>query len=120
MLLLRHLKSYLPARSILRGFVALHLCDFADAIRTGCAEAKGFEEVLTLKTAVMQSMRDVLRQSRAAVQHNGAERDAICAGCAETKEFAEHVVPVAPRCNPCGMFRNERKVIVFKRSCAEQ
>lgn len=40
MLLLRYLKSYLPAHSILRGFVALHLCDFADAIRTGCAEAK--------------------------------------------------------------------------------
>lgn len=40
MLLLRHLKSYLPAHSILRGFVALHLCDFADAIRAGCAEAK--------------------------------------------------------------------------------
>lgn len=35
-----HLKSYLPAHSILRGFVALHLCDFADAIRAGCAEAK--------------------------------------------------------------------------------
>ena len=62
MLLLRYLKSYLPAHSILRGFVALHLCDFADAIHAGCAEAKGFEEVLTLKTAVMQSMRDVLRQ----------------------------------------------------------
>ena len=40
MLLLRYLKSYLPAHSILRGFVALHLCDFADAIRAGCAEAK--------------------------------------------------------------------------------
>ena len=40
MLLLRNLKSYLPAHSILRGFVALHLCDFADAIRAGCAEAK--------------------------------------------------------------------------------
>ena len=42
MLLLRNLKSYLPAHSILRGFVALHLCDFADAIRVGCAEAKSF------------------------------------------------------------------------------
>ena len=40
MLLLRYLKSYLPAHSILRGFVALRLCDFADAIRAGCAEAK--------------------------------------------------------------------------------
>lgn len=75
MLLLRHLKSYLPAHSILRGFVALHLCDFADAIRAGCAEAK-----------------------------------------------RQHGVLLADRlgCNPCGMFRNERKVIVFKRSCAEQ
>ena len=97
MLLLRHLKSYLPAHSILRGFVALHLCDFADAIRAGCAEAK-----LNVYSAL------------------NASYDAIRVGCAETKEFAEHVVPVAPRCNPCGMFRNERKVIVFKRSCAEQ
>ena len=50
MLLLRHLKSYLPAHSILRGFVALHLCDFADAIRAGCAEAKliGFYAALKL------------------------------------------------------------------------
>ena len=40
MLLLRYLKSYLPAHSILRGFVALRLCDFADAARAGCAEAK--------------------------------------------------------------------------------
>ena len=44
MLLLWHLKSYLPAHSILRGFVALHLCNFADAIRAGSAEAK-VEEV---------------------------------------------------------------------------
>ena len=41
MLLLWHLKSYLPAHSILRGFVALHLCDFADAIRAGCSETNG-------------------------------------------------------------------------------
>ena len=62
MLLLWHLKSYLPAHSILRGFVALHLCEFADAIRTGCAEAKlmkgGFPAV---------------------------PRDAIRTGCAEAK-----------------------------------
>lgn len=97
MLLLRYLKSYLPAHSILRGFVALHLCDFADAVRAGCAEAK-------LPFCARMNM----------------DYDAIRAGCAEAKEFAEHVVPVAPRCNPCGMFRNERKVIVFKRLCAEQ
>ena len=58
---MRHLKSYLPAHSILRGFVALHLCDFADAIRAGCAEAK-VEEV--------DRARRVL--------------DAIRAGCSET------------------------------------
>ena len=45
MLLLRYLKSYLPAHSILRGFVALHLCNFADAIRAGCAEAKKLLDV---------------------------------------------------------------------------
>ena len=62
MLLLRYLKSYLPAHSILRGFVALHLCDFADAIHAGCAEAKSYiEAVLT------------------------AIPDAIHAGCAEAK-----------------------------------
>ena len=62
MLLLRHLKSYLPAHSILRGFVALHLCDFADAIRAGCAEAK--KVLLAVLDAVV---------------------DAIRAGCAEAK-----------------------------------
>ena len=62
MLLLRHLKSYLPAHSILRGFVALHLCDFADAIRAGCAEAK--------------------KDAEAAMK---AAQDAIRAGCAEAK-----------------------------------
>ena len=62
MLLLRHLKSYLPAHSILRGFVALHLCDFADAIRTGCAEAK-----------------------LNARQHRRRQKDAIRTGCAEAK-----------------------------------
>ena len=62
MLLLWHLKSYLPAHSILRGFVALHLCDFADAIRAGCAEAKSDQGA----SAVM-------------------DIDAIRAGCAEAK-----------------------------------
>ena len=61
MLLLWHLKSYLPAHSILRGFVALHLCDFADAIRAGCAEAK----VVGLDLAIVS-------------------QDAIRAGCSET------------------------------------
>ena len=85
MLLLWHLKSYLPAHSILRGFVALHLCDFADAIRAGCAEAKyvclaggnrlgdairaGCAEaksifsLIVMQGGVMQSVRGVLRQS---------------------------------------------------------
>lgn len=61
MLLLRHLKSYLPAHSILRGFVALHLCNFADAIRAGCAEAKDFVNIL-----------------------DGVGQNAIRAGCSET------------------------------------
>ena len=59
MLLLWHLKSYLPAHSILRGFVALHLCDFADAIRAGCAEAKCGMVLCTLSVLAMQSVRDV-------------------------------------------------------------
>ena len=63
MLLLRHLKSYLPAHSILRGFVALHLCDFADAIHAGCAEAKDSTKTLDEQNA-----------------------DAIHAGCAEAKQ----------------------------------
>ena len=80
MLLLRHLKSYLPAHSILRGFVALHLCDFADAIRAGCAEAK--------KRVFLISMVDI---------------DAIRAGCAEAKNYQKRVVFNRIRCNPCGM-----------------
>ena len=59
---MRYLKSYLPAHSILRGFVALHLCDFADAIRAGCAEAKIEDFEKTWGEDEMQSVRDVLRQ----------------------------------------------------------
>ena len=62
MLLLRYLKSYLPVHSILRGFVALHLCDFADAIHAGCAEAK----ICTIRFYFNHT-------------------DAIRAGCAEAK-----------------------------------
>ena len=67
MLLLRYLKIYLPAHSILRGFVALHLCDFADAIRAGCAEAKGSESSVVV-----------------------CDLDAIRAGCAEAKIHVVH------------------------------
>lgn len=61
MLLLRYLKSYLPAHSILSGFVALHLCNFADAIRAGCAEAKPLSKMARIRAS-----------------------DAIRAGCSET------------------------------------
>ena len=71
MLLLRYLKSYLPAHSILRGFVALHLCDFADAIRAGCAEAK-FESPVRYDP----------------------QRDAIRAGCAEAKVVPPVDIPI--------------------------
>ena len=71
MLLLWHLKSYLPAHSILRGFVALHLCDFADAIRAGCAEAK-FESPVRYDP----------------------QRDAIRAGCAEAKIVPPVDIPI--------------------------
>lgn len=80
MLLLRHLKSYLPAHSILRGFVALHLCDFADVIRVGCAEAKS----------------DLLRV-------RSLSRDAIRAGCAEAKGIKNSFFLTIARCSPCGM-----------------
>ena len=63
MLLLWHLKSYLPAHSILRGFVALHLCDFADAIRAGCAEAKLFRAPVKIKAHRMQSVWGVPKQT---------------------------------------------------------
>ena len=90
----------------------------------------------------MQSVRDVLRQSSRSNTVSISEMDAIRTGCAEAKKLAfirfpalrdairagcaeakrQHGVLLADRlgCNPCGMFRNERKVIVFKRSCAEQ
>ena len=64
MLLLRHLKSYLPAHSILRGFVALHLYDFAGAIRAGCAEAKSGLVLRDFQCVRVQSVRGVLRQRR--------------------------------------------------------
>lgn len=84
MLLLRHLKSYLPAHSILRGFVALHLCDFADAIRAGCAEAK------LPPNSPPQSSDDAIHAGCAEAKvHVVAcrlqSRDTIRAGCAEAK-----------------------------------
>ena len=84
MLLLRYLKSYLPAHSILRGFVALHLCDFADAIRAGCAEAKDWHNRLTGSCMAMQSVRGVLRQRYIITHSSQLTRDAIRAGCSET------------------------------------
>ena len=121
MLLLRYLKSYLPAHSILRGFVALHhLCDFADAIRAGCAEAKTTTFIIKQKSGLMQSVRDVLRQRLTGSVGSSYAFDAIRAGCAEAKHCLRLIHANHTGCNPCGMFRNERKVIVFKRSCAEQ
>ena len=125
MLLLRHLKSYLPAHSILRGFVALHLCDFADAIRTGCAEAKARGRLSAPALRMMQSVRDVLRQrnSGCALQYvsydairvgcaeaksdllrvRSLSRDAIRAGCAEAKGIKNSFFLTIARCSPCGM-----------------
>ena len=68
-----------------------------DAIRAGCAEAK---------------------QNDLCLRKNLG--DAIRAGCAEAKQSNVTVCSSNARCNPCGMFRKERKVIVFKRSCVEQ
>ena len=84
MLLLRNLKSYLPAHSILRGFVALHLCDFADAIRAGCAEAKIPHALL------FPIYLDAIRAGCAEAKYIANEglsitEDAIRAGCAEAK-----------------------------------
>ena len=84
MLLLRHLKSYLPAHSILRGFVALHLCDFADAIRAGCAEAK------TPCPSGQRQTGDAIRagcaEAKVAIQGSKiVPLDAVRAGCAEAK-----------------------------------
>ena len=84
MLLLRNLKSYLPAHSILRGFVALHLCDFADAIRAGCAEAK------LPPNSPPQSSDDAIHAGCAEAKlpfcaRMNMDYDAIRAGCAEAK-----------------------------------
>ena len=84
MLLLRNLKSYLPAHSILRGFVALHLCDFADAIHAGCAEAK------LPFCARMNMDYDAIRAGCAEAKlpfcaRMNMDYDAIRAGCAEAK-----------------------------------
>ena len=66
MLLLRYLKSYLPAHSILRGFVALHLCNFADAIRAECAEAK-----FQIYTNLEKFTEDAIRAECAEAKKNG-------------------------------------------------
>ena len=83
MLLLRYLKSYLPAHSILRGFVALHLCDFADAIHAGCAEAKpGNVGLLVFGIDAIRAECAEAKGSPDTTPH--ARRDAIRAGCSET------------------------------------
>ncbi len=98
-----HLKSYLPAHSILRGFVALHLCDFADAIRAGCAEAKAANQDILARFVGMQSVRGVLRQSPSSGFLASMGIDAIRAGCAEAKYDSEVRPSISGGCNPCGV-----------------
>ena len=103
MLLLRHLKSYLLAHSILRGFVALHLCDFADAIRAGCAEAKGYSDdwgKYTLCDAIRAGCAEAKVYTN---EGRGLKPDAIRAGCAEAKLEVLRAFVRAAGCNPCGM-----------------
>ena len=94
MLLLRYLKSYLPAHSILRGFVALRLCDFADAVRAGCAEAK---HRLRL---IYANHTDAIRAGCAEAKINRFSgfviclQDAIRAGCAEAKIVPPVDIPI--------------------------
>ena len=103
MLLLRHLKRYLPAHSILRGFVALHLCDFADAIRAGCAEAKTFVS-LVFNPGSSDAIRAGCAEAKfMANTYTNTNTDAIRAGCAEAKYDAQSLVGDVKRCNPCGM-----------------
>ena len=85
MLLLRHLKSYLPAHSILRGFVALHLCDFADAIRAGCAEAKQVTCLLPFICVPDAIRAGCAEAKKTGLQHQRIRPDAIRVGCAEAK-----------------------------------
>ena len=102
MLLLWHLKSYLPAHSILRGFVALHLCDFADAIRTGCAEAK--LSFLSVDIFDFDAIRTGCAEAK--LNHNEWKRqipDAIRTGCAEAKILPTWWYDLASRCNPYGV-----------------
>ena len=124
MLLLWHLKSYLPAHSILRGFVALHLCDFADAIRAGCAEAKrraapfsrvhpdairaGCAEAKIPHALLFPIYLDAIRAGCAEAKVEEVDRvrrvlDAIRAGCAEAKLICMPKNVMQNGCNPCGV-----------------
>ena len=101
---MRYLKSYLPAHSILRGFVALHLCDFADAIRAGCAEAKVKNPKLQLVFALDAIRTGCAEAKDAILTLSFVHRiDAIRAGCAEAKWWAVPFQAVGNGCNPCGM-----------------
>ena len=125
MLLLWHLKSYLPAHSILRGFVALHLCNFADAIRAGCAEANRYcmkssllvydairagcaEANITISLHLLNS-GDAIRAGCAEANKGfvksleESNADAIRAGCAEANTECWARRSTRAGCNPCGM-----------------
>ena len=125
MLLLRYLKSYLPAHSILRGFVALRLCDFADAVRAGCAEAKHrlrliyanhtdairagcAEAKINRFSGFVICLQDAIRAGCAEAKFPSLLNlcytvDAIRAGCAEAKWKWIDTDDEDNRCNPCGM-----------------
>ena len=102
MLLLRHLKSYLPAHSILRGFVALRLCDFADAVRAGCAEAKNGTFVDS--AIVLDAVRAGCAEAKVHIDICApCAHDAVRAGCAEAKLPSIICCAHNIGCSPCGM-----------------
>ena len=93
-------KSYLPSHGVCYETSNCILCIFADAIRTGYAEAKKDRPVLFAPSPEMQSAQDTPRQSRRRTSWGSRYRDAIRTGYAEAKQGASGICARQVGCHP--------------------
>ena len=84
-LILRHPKSYLPTHSVIHKSAIRVLAIFADASRTGYAEAKAGRQRPANVVLAMQAAQATLRQSGFATVPRAVPADASRTGYAEAK-----------------------------------
>ena len=99
-LILRHPKSYLPTHSVIHKSAIRVLAIFADASRTGYAEAKFFVGLYTRRDEKMQAAQATLRQSPASRRNLRPCWDASRTGYAEATfldDLVQHLLCDASR-----------------------